>query len=129
MEDLTIKVDGKEYNVKVEETNEGKLKIHCDGDVYEVEAKEKVVQELENELGKKEGAKESKGIVTAPLPGIIFSVDVKKGDKVKKGKRLLTLMAMKMENEIVSPKDGAVKDIQVKKNDSVDKGDVLIVIE
>ncbi|MFC1704981.1 biotin/lipoyl-containing protein [Nanoarchaeota archaeon] len=129
MEDLTIKVDGKEYKVTVEETNEGKLKIHCDGDVYEVEAKEKVMQELENELDKKEGSKEGKGTVIAPLPGIVFSVDVKKGDKVKKGKRLLSLMAMKMENEIISPKDGVVKEIKVKKNDSVEKGSVLVIIE
>jgi biotin carboxyl carrier protein len=129
MEELTIKVDGKEYNVKVEETDEGKLKIHCEGDIYEVETKEKILEELENELEKKESSKEGKSVVTAPLPGIVFSIDVKKGKKVKKGERLLTLMAMKMENEIASPKDGIVKDIKVKKNDSVDKGDILVIIE
>jgi biotin carboxyl carrier protein len=129
MEELTIKVDGKEYNVKVEETNEGRLKIYCEGSVYEVEAKEKILEELENELEKKESSKESKSIVAAPMPGIVFSVDVKKGEKIKKGKRLLTLMAMKMENEIVSPRDGTIKDIKIKKNDSVDKGDILIILE
>lgn len=129
MEEIKIKVDGKEYNVKVEETNEGKLRIHCEGDVYEVETKEKILEELESELEKKESTKEGKSVVTAPLPGIVFSVDVKKGQKVKKGERLLTLMAMKMENEIASPKDGIVKDIKVKKNDNVDRGDVLVIIE
>ncbi|MBW2984197.1 biotin/lipoyl-binding protein [Candidatus Woesearchaeota archaeon] len=129
MEEIKIKVDGKEYNVKVEETSGGKLKIYCEGDVYEVETKEKVLEELESELGKKASAKQEKSAVAAPLPGIIFSIDVKKGQKVKKGERLLTLMAMKMENEIASPKDGTVKDIKVKKNDNVDRGDVLIVIE
>jgi len=129
MEELTIKVDGKEYNVRVEETNEGKLMIHCEGEVYEVESKEKILEDLEHELEKKESIKEGKCVVTAPLPGIIFSIDVKKGKKVKKGERLLTLMAMKMENEIASPKDGIIKDIKVEKNDSIDKGDVLVVIE
>lgn len=129
MEEISVKVDGKEYNVKVEETAEGKLKVHCDGEVYEVEAKEKIMQELENELGKKEDSKEGKSIIRSPLPGIVFSVDVKKGDKVKKGKRLLTLMAMKMENEINSPRDAAVKEVKVKKNDSVDKGHILVILE
>ena len=129
MEEITIKVDGKDYNVKVDETENGKLRIHCEGDVYEVEAKEKILENIENELGKKEAAKEGKSAVVAPLPGIVFSIDVKVGDKVKKGKRLLTLMAMKMENEIASPKEGVVKDIKVKKNDSVDKGNVLMIIE
>ena len=129
MEEISIKVDGKEYNVKVEETDNGKLKIHCDGEVYEVEAKDKILESVESELGKKEGKGESKSGITAPLPGIVFSVDVKKGDKVKKGQRLLSLMAMKMENDISSPKDGTVKDIKVKKNDSVNKGDILVVVE
>ena len=36
MEDLTIEVDGKEYNVKVEETEDGRILVHCGGDIYEV---------------------------------------------------------------------------------------------
>ena len=129
MEEIKIKVDGKEYTAQVEETNEGKLRIHCDGDVYEVETKEKILEEIESGLEKKENSKEDKSVVKAPLPGIVFSVDVKKDQKVKKGQPLLSLMAMKMENEIASPKDGTIKDIKVKKDDSVNKGDVLIIIE
>ena len=34
MEDLTIKVNGKEYNVKVEETEDGKILVHLNGDVF-----------------------------------------------------------------------------------------------
>ena len=82
MEEINIKVDGKEYRAKIEETSEGKLKIHCEGDVYEVETKEKIMEQLENELEKKEGTKEGKSAVVAPLPGIVFSVNVKVGDKV-----------------------------------------------
>ena len=42
MEDLTIKVNGKEYDVKVEETEDNRILIHCNGDVYEIEPKSKV---------------------------------------------------------------------------------------
>ena len=41
----------------------------------------------------------------------------------------MTLMAMKMENDVTSPKDGIVKELRVKKDNSVNKGDVLAVIE
>ena len=128
MEDLTIKVDGQEYHVKVEETEEGKLLVHCNGDVYEVETKSNVQSEVTEEI-KRRGVKENKDIIVAPLPGTIFSVDVKKGDKVKEGDKLVSLMAMKMESEIVAPKEGKVNEVKVKKNDSVNKGDILVIIE
>ncbi|MBS3098313.1 biotin/lipoyl-binding protein [Candidatus Woesearchaeota archaeon] len=128
MEDLIIKVDGKEYNVKVEETEDGKIRVHCGGDVYEVETKSNVQSEVTEEI-KRRGVKENKDIIVAPLPGTIFSVDVKKGDKVKEGDKLVSLMAMKMESEIVAPKEGKVNEVKVKKNDSVNKGDILVIIE
>jgi glutaconyl-CoA/methylmalonyl-CoA decarboxylase subunit gamma len=62
----------------------------------------------------------------APLPGIIISVDVKPGDKVKMGQKLLILEAMKMENNINSDRDGIITKICVNKGDSVMEGDVLI---
>ena len=39
MEELIIKVDDKEYKVNVEESSDGKLKVHFDGKTYEVETK------------------------------------------------------------------------------------------
>ena len=67
--------------------------------------------------------------VTSPLPGTIYDIKVKKGDKVKGGQPLIKLVAMKMENEITAKKAGTVKEIKVKKNDTVNKGDVLIIID
>ena len=64
--------------------------------------------------------------LVAPLPGIIVSVDVKPGDKVKTGQKLLVLEAMKMENNINSDRDGIITKICVTKGDSVMEGDVLI---
>ena len=64
--------------------------------------------------------------LSAPLPGIIVSVDVKPGDKVKVGQKLLVLEAMKMENNINSDRDGIITKICVSKGDSVMEGDVLV---
>jgi len=66
--------------------------------------------------------------VTAPMPGTILNVYVGAGDVVKKGKVLLVLEAMKMENELVSPVDGTIVSISAEKGKSVNAGDALVVI-
>ena len=128
MQDLKVKIDGKEYSVKVEELDSGKLKVYFDGEVFEVETRSDIEKQLFDEI-KGEGESTEKGVVAAPLPGIIYSINVKIGDKVKKGKNLISLVAMKMENEIPSPINGKIKEIKVKKGDTVNKGDILIVVE
>jgi glutaconyl-CoA/methylmalonyl-CoA decarboxylase subunit gamma len=129
MEDLTIKVDGKEYDVEVEETDEGKILVHCNGDVYEVETAQSKEASIFSKLKKKEIEEDGKSAIVAPLPGIIYDIKVKKGDKVKEGQSLIMLIAMKMENDISATKEGTIKELKVKKNDKVNKGDILLVIE
>lgn len=129
MEDLTIKVDGKEYNVKVEETEDGKILVHCDGDVYEIEASQDKEASIFNKIKKHELEEKGRAVVTAPLPGIVYDIKVKEGQKVKEGDSLIKLIAMKMENDITAPKSGTVKEIKVKKNDNVNKDEILVVIE
>ena len=129
MEDLTIKVDGKEYNIKVEETDDGKILVHCDGDVYEIDRPQDKQAAIFNRIKKQEIEEKGKAAVTAPLPGTIYDINVKKGQKVKEGDSLIKLIAMKMENDITAPRSGTVKEIKVKKNDNVNKDDILVIIE
>lgn len=128
MENLIVNIDGKEYIVKVEELDDKKLRVHFSGEVFTVETKEDIPEEVEGYIEKK-GGEIGKNIIRAPLPGTIFSVLVKKGQKVKKDQTLLKLIAMKIENDITATKDGSVKDIRVKKNDGVNKGDILVILE
>ncbi len=129
MEELTVKVNGREYKVFVEETQEGKIIVHCGNDAYEVETKKDAGPSAIERLQKKQSAGEGKLEITAPLPGIVYGVKVKEGAAVKQGQSLLIIMAMKMENDIAAPKDGVVKEVKVKKDDNVNKGDVLAIIE
>lgn len=66
--------------------------------------------------------------VPAPLGGSVMEIKVKPGDQVKKGQVLLTLEALKMENEIVAPADGTVGQILVQAKDSVNAGDALLTL-
>lgn len=66
--------------------------------------------------------------MTAPMPGMIVSVEKKVGDVVKKGETVIVLEAMKMENALPAPIAGTVKSVMCKSGDSVSKGATLCVI-
>ncbi|MCL2417350.1 MAG: acetyl-CoA carboxylase biotin carboxyl carrier protein subunit [Bacteroidales bacterium] len=68
------------------------------------------------------------GDIKSPLPGTITEILCNVGDAISVGQKVLTLEAMKMENNIESDKAGTVKEIKVSKGASVMEGDVLIVI-
>ena len=67
--------------------------------------------------------------IHAPMPGIVVSLDVSRGDGVKKGDCLLVLEAMKMRNELKSSRDGVIKDIPVQTGHTVAKGSILLTYE
>ena len=129
MEEIKITVDGVEYLVKVEETEEGKILVHSGQDVFEVETEHNKSQALFNKARKKELEGQGQGVVLAPLPGVITDIKVKVGDQVEESQPIVKLIAMKMENEISAPKKGVVKEIRIKKDDAVKKDDILLVIE
>jgi biotin carboxyl carrier protein len=63
------------------------------------------------------------------MQGTVLKVLVRAGDNVQKGKTVLVLETMKMENAIQTPVSGVVKAINVSEGDSVSADDALIVIE
>lgn len=63
--------------------------------------------------------------VTAPMPGVIQSVEVKVGDAVKHGQTVVILEAMKMKNAIRCPKEAVIASIEVQDGQRVNYGDVL----
>ena len=67
-------------------------------------------------------------IVASPLPGVIVSVNVRPGDKVKAGQVVAVLEAMKMENEIQSEYDGVVTSVKVAQGDSILEGSPIVTI-
>ena len=67
--------------------------------------------------------------ILAPIPGVILQVDVKVGDSVKKGDRLVLLEAMKMENNIVAEKEGTVSAVHVVKDQKVLEKELMIELD
>ncbi|WP_136808090.1 biotin/lipoyl-containing protein [Desulfosediminicola flagellatus] len=69
------------------------------------------------------------GNLNAPIPGQIILIDVKQGDSIKKGDRLLILEAMKMENVLTSIRDGVIKEVLVAEGEAVTQDQPLIIFE
>jgi 3-methylcrotonyl-CoA carboxylase alpha subunit len=80
-------------------------------------------------IGGAAGAGEGEGTLVSPMPGRVLAVDVRQGDKVVRGQKLLTLEAMKMEHSLAAPYDGVVAELNAAVRAQVTEGTVLVRVE
>lgn len=66
--------------------------------------------------------------IRAPMPGRVARVAVAEGETVARGALLLTLEAMKMENELRAPADGIVTGLAAEAGAPVERGALLLVL-
>lgn len=99
--------------------------IKVNGHTYSIAIKDRF-DDLLHQLGLDNLQSTKVAELKAPMPGLVLSVLVNEGDKIKKGDNLLVLEAMKMENIIKSPTDVTIKSIKIKPSDKVEKNQVLI---
>ena len=118
--------EDKSYNVEITEQTGG-VKITVNGKEFSYGAGQDVQVAVVPQTMIPKRDLSSKD-VRAVLAGTISELSVKPGDIVKAGQKLLTLSAMKMENEILAEADGMVKELKVAKDQKVKEGDVLITL-
>ncbi len=87
--------------------------------------RERLLVEAERASGVHSGPVE----VKATLPGLVVEVEVAEGAEVGEGDRLLTIEAMKMQNEVRAPRAGRVATIAVAAGQAVSTGQLLLRIE
>ena len=122
-------VDGQMFRVAFEEAVSGAAaksqRVRINGAVYQLEL------ETELERRARPSPKPSRAVgtrITAPMPGRIVKVNVRVGDVVVAGAALLSVEAMKMENELQAPRAGRVTSVLVQAGATVDADQELIVI-
>jgi len=69
------------------------------------------------------------GAILSPMPGKLIAVEVRRGDAVAKGQKLVTLEAMKMEHSLTAPFDGIVAELNASEGAQVSEGTLLARIE
>ena len=68
------------------------------------------------------------GQIAAPLPGLVVGVAVVAGDPVRKGQKLLSIEAMKMETTLYAERPGRVAEVLTAVGRQVKTGELLIKI-
>lgn len=67
--------------------------------------------------------------VRAPMPGTVLNVKVEVGQKLEANTVLCILEAMKMENEIIFPGTGTLVQVAVSNGKTVNAGDLLFSVQ
>ncbi|MFY9174211.1 MAG: biotin/lipoyl-containing protein [Peptococcia bacterium] len=129
-----IKVNGKSYEVEVEEIDVSSLVVRGNTEVQAsisaTSGGRKDISAAPMPTTTKPVAPrgDEKEIITAPLPGKIMSLKVEVGQAVQAGDLICILEAMKMENELYASVNGTVKEILVADGATVAAGESLVII-
>lgn len=118
MRNFIITVDGKRYEVGVEEVGES-------ASATPVAVKSEAPAQKKAAPAPAASANGTK--INSPFPGLIKNVLVENGATVKKDQPILVLEAMKMDNDITAPCDGVVT-VCVQKGANVESDAVLAII-
>ena len=132
MKKFKFTIQGNKYDVNIVNVEDNIAEIEVNGATYQVEVDKVISQSKTPKLVRSVAvpstdttpsmqktssptSPKGAGFIKSPLPGVILEVNVREGDTVKVGTKLLMLEAMKMENNINADKDGVIKSIKVKK--------------
>ena len=136
MKNYKFKVNEIGYTVNIKSHEDNIINLEVNGTAYAVVMKEEIKKTKTPTLVRaaskrpseplKVNPTSSKTTIVAPIPGVILSIDVKIGDTLKVGDRMLVLEAMKMENNIVCEKAGTITAIKVSVGQQVLQNEVMI---
>jgi len=139
MKSFKFKIHDNNYKVNLLSHEGNNIELEVNGTKYDVKLKEDIkttkTPTLVRSASKrpveplKVNPSSKKTKILAPIPGTILVVDVKVGDTVKVGDRLVQLEAMKMENNIISEKAGTITAIHVTANQKVLQNEPMVEIE
>jgi len=144
MAKYNVKINGKDYEVDIEDLGGGNLEIKLGGKTVNLSIEEALGIKKSSSIIKPKAevystpepkpqpvapAPKGKGeVVKAVMAGTVLSLKKKVGDSVNVGDVVMIIEAMKMENEISSPLAGKILDIRVTPSQSINSGDALFVI-
>lgn len=119
MRNFIVTVDGKQYEVGVEEVGASAQAAPV---VTEIKAAAPVKAAAPAKAAVTNGTK-----INAPMPGLIKALSKEEGATVKEGEVIYVLEAMKMDNDITAPCSGKIS-YKVTKGTNVDTGALVAVI-
>jgi biotin carboxyl carrier protein len=132
MKKYVIRVNGKAYDVEVEEIK-GSVPVKTPAEISSPPSQDvrpkpdhSSQQKAEPVAGVLSGSNKR---IVAPMTGTIVKVFVEPGDTVDTGDVLLVLEAMKMENDVIATIQGKVDSVHVTEGTMVNASDMLITLK
>ena len=152
MKDYSLKINGHNYDVQIDDVNESSTLAHVvvNGVEFEVEIEgAKAAKTSKPQVAPAPKSANSAMItpataapsprlsasapssgyaVKSPLPGTVLAVKVNVGDRVTTAQALVVLEAITVENNIDADRGGVVKELSVQQGETVMEGENLRVI-
>ncbi|MDA9982228.1 acetyl-CoA carboxylase biotin carboxyl carrier protein subunit [Gammaproteobacteria bacterium] len=122
-----ITVDGREYDVTVEDLSEGTSYLLPQPGDMKIPAPEAKPQAPPPAPPAASG--HGTNDLLSPLAGVISSLSVSQGQSVAQGQDVAVIEAMKMKTTLVAHRAGAVVDVAVQVKDAVEAGQRMMTIE
>jgi len=126
MKKLRVTVDGKAYEVVVEELDGGAPAASPSPSPVSSSVSAPVAAPAAPRPSAPATA--APGDVTSPLAGRVVAINCAVGDAIEAGATLVTLEAMKMNTFVTAAGAGTVKAIHVKEGDAVEEGQPLVSV-
>ncbi|WP_421918678.1 biotin/lipoyl-containing protein [Marinifilum sp.] len=146
---VKIIVDNREYDLDMQQVENGVYSVMYKGRSYNVELIENgtpkkytvntfyhsyeaeiIDAESKYLMARNEGNLEAaESTISSPMPGKVVKILVELGQEVNKGETVIIVSAMKMESEYKAMKDGVIKEIFVNEDDTIDGNQPLIFID
>jgi biotin carboxyl carrier protein len=123
-----ITVDGRSYNVVVEDLDAGADPTHALAGASAPAVAPAAPATLAPPAPSAPLAPAGAGSIVAPLGGVVVSIDVALGRDVAVGDKVATIEAMKMKTDVLSRVAGKVFNIAAKANENVETGQVLMTV-
>lgn len=139
MKTFKFKIHDNNYKVHIKAQEGNVIDLEVNGTSYAVTLKEEIKKSKTPTIVRSKSKRPSEPLkvnpssqrtkIVSPIPGVILSIDVKVGDTIQSGDRLLVLEAMKMENNITTEKAGRIIAVHVSKGQQVLQNELMIELE
>jgi biotin carboxyl carrier protein len=123
-----ITVDGKQYNVTVEDLSEGSSQLYPAPGSMTIPTPPPTAPAAAASAPATAKGPAGAGDVTSTLGGVVESIAVSVGQAVNQGDKVVVIEAMKMKTPMIAHRAGNVTAIHVRAGDAVEAGQALLSI-
>jgi len=119
---------GKRFHCELVSRDQNKVVVKVNGVEYKYSL-ESIFSYIRRGMINTDANKLDANNIIAPMPGKIVDIFLSEGDLVNVGEPILSLEAMKMQNEITATCNGVIRKIRVQTGQSVMKDELLVEIQ